>query len=143
MAPADGGNGKSRWAPTGKDIGLVVMLLGGTVGSYKLIDASVEKEIRDNTLKIDATNKRLDHLEEKLADLQGDRLRDLRTVFERGSALQGAIDTLSRQLADVRQSMDGVERRTADTDRDIKQSLGELRGDVNHALRAPLPGPRR
>ena len=137
-------NGKTKpsWMPTGKDGAFVLMLLGGTLGSYKLIDASVEKEIRDNAVRIDALDKRLDQLDAKLNAVQVDRLNDLRTVFERGSSLQGTLDTLTRQLVDLRHDTEAVERRTADADRDLKQAIAELRQEVNGALRAPLVGPR-
>ena len=145
MATGDpGGNGKpkSSWLPTGKDGAFLLMLLGGTVGSYKLIDSAVEKEIRDNAVRIDALDKRLDQLDAKLNATQVDRLNDLRTVFERGSSLQGTLDTLTRQLVDLRHDTEAVERRTADADRDLKQAISELRAEVHGALRAPLVGPR-
>ena len=152
MATADdhNGNGKKSWLPSGKDGAVLLMLAGGTFGSYKLIDSNVTAEIKSNGSQIalivgrvDALGQKVLQVEAALTAVQSDRLHDLRTVFERGSALQGQLDTLKRQLDDVKQSLDGIERRTADTDRDIKQGLNELRGDVNHALRAPLPGPAR
>lgn len=145
-------NGKPRgWIPSGKE-GLVVLTLlaGGTFGSYKIIDASVESEIKSNAAQInllaartEALGQKVGQVEAALTAMQSDRLQDLRTVFERGSAIQGHVDTLSRQLNDIKQGLEGIERRTAETDRDIKQNLGELRGEVNHALRAPLVGPQR
>jgi len=152
--PAD--DKKPGWVPTGKDGAVLLMLLGGGVGGYKLIDAAVERQVTENTALLGATAgkvtalsgriediaKKLEQLTDAIAAMQSDRLRDLRTVYERGSTLQTAFETLSRQIADVKGSIDGVERRGAEADRDLKQSMSELRGEVNSALRAPLVGPR-
>lgn len=152
MADDDGDGGQHSWltGPGGRIGAVILMLLGTMFGGYKLIDSAVERNIKDNTAqivavasKVDGISKRLDEFEVEFRKLQADRLLDLRTVFERGAALQGSLDTLNRQLVDVKQSMEANERRTSDSDRDIKQSIGELRGEVNHALRAPLVGPQR
>jgi chromosome segregation ATPase len=144
MASGEAGNGKTKpsWVPTGKDGAFLLMLGAGTFGSYKLIDAAVERQITENATEIVALNRRIEQLDGKIAALQADRLLDLRTVFERGSAIQGTLDTLSRQLVDVKHGTDAVERRTADADRDLKEAISELRREVNGALRAPLVGPR-
>ena len=83
----------------------------------------------------DALGTKVQQVEAALAAVQNDRLQDLRVVFQRAEELRGAIETLSRQLADAKSN-------TSDTDRDIKAQLNELRAELTHALRAPLPGPR-
>ena len=144
MATGETSNGKTKpsWLPTGKDAALVAMLGAGTFGSYKLIDSAVERQITQNAAEIVGLHRQIEQLDAKIAALQADRLLDLRTVFERGSAIQGTLDTLSRQVADVKNGTDAVERRTAEADRDLKQAISELRHEVNGALRAPLVGPR-
>ena len=113
------------------------------MGSYKLIDASVTAEIKANgqqiallAARVDALGTKVAQVETALTAVQNDRIHDLRTVFQKAEELRGAVDTLNRQLADAKSG-------NTDADRDIKQQLGEMRAELNHALRGSLPEPRR
>jgi len=133
------GKPKSGWLQVGAG---VAAILAGGFGSYKVIDAQVANEIRANgqqisllAARVDALGTKVAQVEAALTAVQSDRLHDLRTVFQKAEELRGGLDTLSRQLTDAKAG-------NTDTDRDLRQQLGELRSELNHALRSPLVGPR-
>jgi chromosome segregation ATPase len=157
MADSDGAAKPSTWIPTGKDGVVLLLLVGGGIGGYKLVDTRVDtqvtsqvenrtatetRQLSDFAAKLDALAKRLDQSDANFDALQADRMRDLRAAYEKMGSFTATFEAMMRQIADVRASVDASERRASEGRRDLQREISDLRGEVNNALRQPLVGPR-
>jgi chromosome segregation ATPase len=131
------GDEVAPWNWNRKDGVLVLALLAGLGGGWKVIDGHSgrdDREMGELTTQVATLQRSIDAINRSIEAYQSDRLK----MGAKGAEL----DAIVGKLADLRGTIDAVEKRAQQADADLKQNVQDLRAEVRDALRAPLVGPR-
>ena len=127
----------AQWGWNRKDGVLVLAMLAGLGGGWKVIDGHSgrdDREMGELTTQVATLQRSIDAINRSIEAYQSDRLK----MGAKGAEL----DAIVGKLADLRGAIDAVEKRAQQADADLKQNVQDLRSEVRDALRAPLVGPR-
>ena len=127
----------AQWGWNRKDGVLVLAMLAGLGGGWKVIDGHSgrdDREMGELTTQVATLQRSVDAINRSIEAYQSDRMK----MGAKGAEL----DAIVGKLADLRGAIDAVEKRAQQADADLKQNVQDLRSEVRDALRAPLVGPR-
>jgi len=127
----------AQWGWNRKDGVLVLAMLAGLGGGWKVIDGHSgrdDREMGELTTQVATLQRSVDAINRSIEAYQSDRMK----MGAKGAEL----DAIVGKLADLRGTIDAVEKRAQQADADLKQNVQDLRSEVRDALRAPLVGPR-
>ena len=142
------GDEAAPWGWNRKDGVLVLAMLAGLGGGWKVIDGHSgrdDREMGELTTQVATLQRSVDAINRSIEAYQSDRMK---------LGVKGAeLDAIVGKLADLRGTIDAVEKRAQQADAEarnnerqanaeLKQSVADLRAEVRDALRAPLVGPR-
>jgi len=125
------------WNWNRKDGVIVLAMVAGLGGGWKVIDGHSgrdDREMGELTTQVATLQRSVDAINRSIEAYQSDRLK----MGAKGAEL----DAIVGKLADLRGTIDAVEKRAQQADADLKQNVQDLRSEVRDALRAPLVGPR-
>ena len=125
------------WGWNRKDGVLVLAMLAGLGGGWKVIDGHSgrdDREMGELTTQVATLQRSIDAINRSIEAYQSDRMK----MGAKGAELEAVIG----KIADLRGAIDAVEKRAQQADADLKQNVQDLRSEVRDALRAPLVGPR-
>jgi seryl-tRNA synthetase len=131
------GDEAAPWGWNRKDGVLVLAMLAGLGGGWKVIDGHSgrdDREMGELTTQVATLQRSIDAINRSIEAYQSDRMK----MGAKGAELEAVIG----KIADLRGAIDAVEKRAQQADADLKQNVQDLRSEVRDALRAPLVGPR-